>query len=65
MNFTGMSSCSSILLMPGPPPWHSTGLRPMAFSSTTSRMTLAFSSSLIMALPPYLMTTIFPAYLLR
>ena len=65
MNFTGISSFSCIFLMPGPPPWERTGLRPKSFSRTTSWRTAFFSSSLIMALPPYLMTTIFPAYFCR
>ena len=34
---------------------------PTVDSSTISSITAAFSSSLIMALPPYLMTTVFPA----
>ena len=61
MNSTGMSSFSSILLMPGPPPWLSTGFMPRSLSSTTSCMTASLSSSLIMALPPYFTTMRCPA----
>ena len=52
----------SIRLISGPPPCTSTGLTPTSDSSTTSRMTACFSASSVMALPPYLITTILPVY---
>src|SRR3989338_4941755 len=44
----------------GPPPWTTTGLMPTAFISTMSRAKPCLSSSLSMALPPYLITSVLP-----
>ncbi len=44
----------------GPPPCTTTGLMPTAFISTMSRAKPVFSSSLSIALPPYLMTSVLP-----
>ncbi|MCY1247185.1 hypothetical protein D9M72_604900 [compost metagenome] len=44
----------------GPPPCTTTGLMPTAFIRTMSRAKLFFSSSVSMALPPYLMTSVLP-----
>ena len=52
----------SISVISGPPPCTSTTLTPISDSRTMSRMTESFSSSLIMALPPYLITTTLPVY---
>ena len=41
-----------------PPPWTIMGLKPTSFKSATSWITFFFNSSSIMALPPYLITTI-------
>ena len=50
----------SISLMAGPPPWTSTTRTPSRVRVTRSFMTAFFKSSLIIALPPYLMTIVLP-----
>ena len=52
----------SISLMAGPPPWTSTTRTPSSVRVTRSFMTAFFRVSLIMALPPYLMTMVLPWY---
>ena len=47
--------------MSGPPPWTITGFIPTSFSRATSRANDAFSSGVVMAAPPYLMTIVAPA----
>ena len=47
------------LLISLPPPWTMIGLNPTSFKRGTSCITLFFSSSSIMALPPYFTTMIF------
>ena len=47
--------------MSGPPPWTITGFMPTNFSSATSRAKEVFSSGVVMAEPPYLMTIVAPA----
>ena len=61
-NSVSLPTRLSILEISGPPPCTSTILTPMRLISTMSRMTSCLSSSLIMALPPYLTTTILPLY---
>ena len=46
----------------GPPPCTTTGWTPQRFMNTMSWAKARFRSSSIMALPPYLITTILPAY---
>ena len=50
----------SISLMAGPPPCTSTTRTPSSVSVTRSFMTASFSSSFTIALPPYLITSVFP-----
>jgi hypothetical protein len=47
--------------MSGPPPWTITGFMPTSFSSATSRANDAFSSGVVIAAPPYLITIVAPA----
>ena len=54
----------SIPLISGPPPWTSTTLMPTSCISTMSLITASFRPWSIMALPPYLTTTVLPAYFL-
>ena len=56
-----MPSRESIEEICGPPPWTTTGWMPHRFMNTMSwaKARLRFSS--IIALPPYLITTILPA----
>ena len=63
-NFGSLPTLASISLISGPPPCTSTTLIPTVESSTMSSITADFSSSETMALPPYLMTTVLPAYCL-
>ncbi|CUQ32065.1 Uncharacterised protein [Flavonifractor plautii] len=44
----------------GPPPWTTTTWMPTRLRRMTSPMTASRSSREIMALPPYLMTMVFP-----
>ena len=46
----------------GPPPCTTTGCTPHRFMNTMSWANARFRSSSIMALPPYLITTVLPAY---
>ena len=55
----------SMSVISGPPPWMSTTLMPTMLSSTASPMTRRLSSSLFIALPPYLMATTLPRYFCR
>ena len=48
--------------MAGPPPWTSTTRTPSSVRVTRSFMTASLSSSLTMALPPYLITSVLPWY---
>ena len=57
-NSDRMSSRSSIALIIGPPPCTITGFTPTCRISTTSRAKRSIPSSLPMAWPPSLMTTI-------
>src|SRR5690606_32934397 len=50
----------SAALICGPPPCTTTGLMPTSLSSTTSCAKLRCRCSSVMALPPYLMTTVLP-----
>ena len=52
----------SISLMAGPPPCTRTTRTPSKVRVTRSFMTASFRVSLIMALPPYLMTMVLPWY---
>ena len=52
----------SISVISGPPPCTSTTLMPIALRSTMSPITASFSSSLIIALPPYLITMVLSLY---
>ena len=52
----------SISLMAGPPPCTSTTRTPSSVRVTRSFITAFFKLSLIMALPPYLMTMVLPWY---
>ena len=52
---------SNIWLISGPPPWTITGFIPTSFIRAMSSMTDALMVSLIIAAPPYLMTTTAPA----
>ena len=47
--------------MSGPPPCTITGFIPTSLSNATSRANDAFSSGVVMAAPPYLMTIVAPA----
>ena len=49
---------ASIWLIWGPPPWTTTGFAPTVRKNTMSAANAFFRSSSIMALPPYLTTTI-------
>jgi hypothetical protein len=61
-NSEGMPSRRSIALICGPPPCTTTGRTPHWRRKTTSSTKACLSSSLVIALPPYLMTIVFPAY---
>lgn len=52
----------SISLMAGPPPCTSTTRTPSSVRVTRSFITAFFKLSLIIALPPYLMTMVLPWY---
>ena len=47
--------------MSGPPPWTTTGFIPTSFNRATSRAKDAFSSGVVIAAPPYLITIVSPA----
>jgi hypothetical protein len=53
-------SWSASELIWGPPPWTMTGLSPTKCSRATSAAKERLSSSSTIALPPYLMTTVWP-----
>ena len=46
----------------GPPPWTTTGSIPTHFINIISLITVSFSSSFIIAFPPYFITMVFPRY---
>ncbi len=48
-------------LISPPPPWTMTGWSPTYLSRTTSVITCCWRPGSTMALPPYLMTKLFPA----
>ena len=56
-------SSSSRLPICGPPPWTTTGFIPTSFMRTTSLANPNFSSSSVIALPPYLITMVLPVNL--
>ena len=57
-----MFSRVSICEICGPPPWTTTGCTPHRFMNTMSEANACLRSSSTMALPPYLITTVLPAY---
>ena len=63
-NFPSLPIFFSMALISGPPPWTTTTLMPTSCMSTMSLITALFKVSSSMALPPYLTTTVFPAYFL-
>mmetsp|Transcript_32444 Transcript_32444/g.54445 ORF Transcript_32444/g.54445 Transcript_32444/m.54445 type:complete len:246 (+) Transcript_32444:622-1359(+) len=60
LNFDGMSSLLSHLLISGPPPCTKTGRNPRHQSSTRSLTTSSLSLSSFIAAPPYFTTTVRP-----
>ena len=60
-NSEAMFNESSIALIWGPPPWTTTGRIPTWRRKTMSSANARRSSSLTMALPPYLKTMVEPA----
>ena len=61
-NSDSMPRRASIREICGPPPWTTTGLKPAYRRKAMSSAKACFSSSSIMALPPYFTTTTFPWY---
>ena len=54
---------SNMWLICGPPPCTTMGFIPHSFNNTTSLAKPSFKAASVMALPPYLITIVAPAYL--